>query len=371
MDDFDRLTSQDETLAYSQERLDAEWATLNAIREMLGIGLKGRIRPTYAEALDFGKELAPEMFDTDASLLGRDREPPLALEYRQRAEALSRRRGQPVTPLEALEEELESLHQLVDTGGDKSQIVKRIAQLEDIKPHFLPTPHTENRLILRDMYAAERNLPSPPVVGNRHKDFQLANGRAMRVRLLHPDAPEHATGADLIYEHHWGKKLTVRIAVVQYKIWNGQTLYLSQATSLASQMDKMKAAFCDTGLCELSKHSARTDAYRLPYCSPFVRPTDKLQYPESRLISSGLHLPVCVAMRTAEDTGRGGKKIERKTIRSESVTHKVFEEMLNANLLGSRWLSYDELEELYSKHGIIEPYERVVLQAQEFSPMDH
>jgi hypothetical protein len=58
-------------------------------------------------------------------------------------------------------------------------------------------------------------------------------------------------------------------------------------------------------------------------------------------------------------------------VRSESVTHKVFEEMLNANLLGSRWLTYNELEELYNKHGILEPYERVVLQAQEFSPMDH
>jgi hypothetical protein len=63
---------------------------------------------------------------------------------------------------------------------------------------------------------------------------------------------------------------------------------------------------------------------------------------------------------------RGGKKISRKNIRSECITHKVFEELFNTNMLGSRWLTYDEMEELYIKHGILESDERIILHAQEF-----
>jgi hypothetical protein len=67
-----------------------------------------------------------------------------------------------------------------------------------------------------------------------------------------------------------------------------------------------------------------------------------------------------------QDTGRGNKKIESKVIRSEAVTHKVFEEMFNANLLGSRWLTYEEIETLYRDHKVLEPTERIVLHVQEF-----
>jgi hypothetical protein len=131
-------------------------------------------------------------------------------------------------------------------------------------------------------------------------------------------------------------------------------------------MAKLKTTFCDSGLCKSWEGSARTEAYRLPFCTVFLRPTDKLQDPDSRLFSTGLHVPICVALRTLKDTNRGNKKIDSKTIRSESVTHKIFEEMFNSNMLGSRWLNYDEIEGLYRTHGILEPSERIVVHAQEF-----
>src|SRR2546421_13039628 len=66
-------------------------------------------------------------------------------------------------------------------------------------------------------------------------------------------------------------------------------------------------------------------------------------------------------------TSKGGRKIDSKTFRSESATHHVFEDLFNANMLGSRWLTYEELEELYQNHKILEADERITIHAQEFS----
>jgi hypothetical protein len=367
MSDFDSPPSQQpESPTQFDRRLDAEWATLNAIREMLGIALKGRVAPTYAQALDVGKVIAPQIYATESSLLGRDREPQLVQEYRQRADALSQIRGQVVKPLEVLDEDIQTQRRLVMTSGDRDLIQKRMDLLENIRPYFLTKPFTENQLIIRDVFKIERGLPTPPIEGDRFRDFKVSDERGLRIRMLHPDPPEHAIGADLIYELYWDKKQLARIALIQYKIWNGRTLYLSQASNVEEQMRKLREIFCDKDLCKPFEGSARTQSYRLPYCSAFLRPTDKIQDPDTRLISSGLHTPICVAFRAMEDTGRGSKKIESKIIRSEAVSHKVFEEMFNANLLGSKWLTYDEIEKLYREHKVLEPTERIVLHAQEF-----
>jgi hypothetical protein len=47
MSDLQETGSQEtEAVRRIGNRLDAEWTTLNAIREMLGIALKGRTSPT-------------------------------------------------------------------------------------------------------------------------------------------------------------------------------------------------------------------------------------------------------------------------------------------------------------------------------------
>ena len=156
----------------------------------------------------------------------------------------------------------------------------------------------------------------------------------------------------------------VRLAAIQYKVWDGETLYKSD--NIASQLDRLHKTFCSNKLCEQFAESQRKDAYRLPYCSAFLRPTDKLQHPDSRFISSAYHIPVCVVERSWQDTVRGGQKIERKYFRSEAVTHRVFEELFNANMLGSKWLTYEELEKLYREHKILEADEHIIIHAQEF-----
>jgi len=47
------------------------------------------------------------------------------------------------------------------------------------------------------------------------------------------------------------------------------------------------------------------------------------------------------------------------------MTPTIFE--YNANLLGSRWLTYSEIEDLYKKHKILNSSEKIILHAQEFN----
>lgn len=358
--------SEDLPVPYDESRLEAEWTALSALREMLSIAQKGAFTPTYEQSLAFGRELSPPLFGQNSSLITKGQESPDVREYRQRAEAESQIKREDVSPVEIIDRDIEEFTKLADTVGNRNEIQKRIRTLEGIRLRLAPRKYTENQLILRDLFKAERDLLTPPEEGDKYRDFSLPNGRGLRVRLIHPDPPEHSIGADLIYETYWPKKRLVRLALVQYKLWDGEKLLLSQARNLEEQMIKLKTAFCDAGLCEMFSESQRAGAYRLPYCAVFLRPTDKLQQPDSRLISSALHLPVCVALRKYDLTRYGGKYIDRKKVRSESLSHKVFEEAFNINMLGSRWLTYDEVEALYKHHKILEPDQRIVLHAQEF-----
>jgi len=36
-------------------------------------------------------------------------------------------------------------------------------------------------------------------------------------------------------------------------------------------------------------------------------------------------------------------------------------------MLGSRWLTYQELEKIYQEHKLLEPKERIIVHAQEYS----
>ncbi len=42
------------------------------------------------------------------------------------------------------------------------------------------------------------------------------------------------------------------------------------------------------------------------------------------------------------------------------------EPLFNINMLGSKWLTYEELERFYREHMILKADERIVIHAQEF-----
>ncbi len=362
--DFDL---SDDSEDFASNRLQNEWATLSAIREMLGIATKGAVQPTYEQSLAVGKVIAPKIFASNKTIIGKTPENQLVQEYRQKAARLSQIENRKIHPTKIVDKEIEELDPLLMTGGEDNLLRKRRRTLESVKQLLTDKKYTENQLIIRDLFKAERNLPFPPIEGDTYRDFQVSEDRGLRIRMLHPDPSEHLMGADLIYENYWDKKQLMRLALVQYKIWDGQVLYTSQAYNLEDQLTKLKNIFCDNQYCTPFSNSARANAYRLPFCTAFLRPTDALQSPDSRLISSGLHIPICVVSRSWKDTGRGGKKIESKDIRSEALSHTVFEELFNTNMLGSKWLTYTEVEELYKKHKILAPKERIILHAQEFN----
>ena len=85
------------------------------------------------------------------------------------------------------------------------------------------------------------------------------------------------------------------------------------------------------------------------------------------IVLSGYHVPLCVVNRLWQITQQGGRKLDSKKFRSEAVTHQIFEELFNTNMLGSRWLTYEELENLYQEHKLLEVGERIIIHVQEFS----
>ena len=344
-------------------RLNAEWVGVNALRETVGFALKGSKSPTYAQTLSLGGQLAPDLFDPDQSLLARRQESSDAREYREIAQALGSLEGRIITPVEAVNRDIVTQTKLIGTGIDQNLLSKRLYKLNQIRQELEPGALTEQQLVLRDIFRTRRALPISEE-GTDYREYQVPNDRILRLRMLHPDSPEHSTGADVIYEHYWDKKTVVRLAVIKYQIWDNRVLLKSP--TLRARLDRLQETFCksDLELCKAFEGSKRKDAYRLPYCSAFLRPTDKLQDLDSPLISSGYHIPTCVVERLWQSTQ--DTVIASSHFRSESVTHRVFEELFNINMLGSRWLTYEELERLYREHKILDADERIVIHAQEF-----
>jgi hypothetical protein len=122
-DDFDLW--DDSPAKFDVQRFEAEWATLNAIREMLGIALKGSTQPTYSQSLAFGKAIAPGIYDSEASIIGKGNESQLTREYRQAAEAQSRIDKRTVTPLELVDRDINRYSNLLDNVGEERNLIKR------------------------------------------------------------------------------------------------------------------------------------------------------------------------------------------------------------------------------------------------------
>ena len=213
--------------------------------------------------------------------------------------------------------------------------------------------------------ARRPDLPSPRA-GDKYTEYLLPFERALRIRVLHPDQPEHSSGADLVYEFCDETARLVRLAFVQYKIWDGRNLRFADSKNLDAQLKKLEQITCQRGWCRCRENDGPPKSYRLPFCAAFLRPTDRLQRPDAALISSGIHVPVCIA-GTASLNENGGRVLRRDPIRSRAVSQRLFEELFNRGMLGSDWLKYEDVETIYREHRILETDQRIVVYAQEFT----
>lgn len=351
------------------DRLNAEWISLNAFRGLSKIASNGDMeKSTYDNALELGGALYPELLGDDVSELKRERVSDTTKEFRQRAEYMSIRDNKIIEAVDLIKSAIiedESLLKIAEKEkGNKNrvdQIKRKLGQLYKAKDELEPNEHSENQLIFRDAYGVERSVPSL-TTGQGYRDFKLPNDKVLRLRVLHPDKIEHITGADLIYERHSPNEDSVAIVAVQYKIWEKRKLYLSDERML-DQISKMNSFLCRKGVCE--SNSEEND-YRFPCCSAFLRPTDKLQRPDQKFLSTGEHLPICKIEQCTSKGVRGADILEYKNMKDVSLSSEMFEFLFNKGKIGSKDLSYSELEELYSKFLGDASGQRVVVYAQEF-----
>lgn len=183
--------------------------------------------------------------------------------------------------------------------------------------------------------------------------------------MLHPDRIEQITGADVIYELCWRQAKLVRLVFVQYKLWDNKTLYWSQSNNLEQQLIKLNDLVCNSEICSSGQAILPPDGYRLPYCSAFLRPTAKIQSPDVKKITKGVHIPVCIVSKCTENTRNGQKKITSKSIQERSLSHRVFENLFIDGMVGSPWITFDSVEKFYIKHGIFNNNGNLLLHAQE------
>lgn len=347
-------------------RINKEWVSLNAIREILQIATGGDFtKSTYDIALELGGELYPELLGEENSILRRNRQSTTAKEFIQKAKLKSLKEKKKISPLELLEIEIDEIESLIEYEKKKrqnDQLVVRLKKMRKAENELKKERHTEHHLITRDAYNFDRGIPVL-FDGNAIRDYELPNENNLRIRVLHPNKLEHITGADLIYEHHDKYNEEVSLVFIQYKIWENKKMYMSDKRML-KQIKKLKSITCDKGLCICNKTHK---VYRFPYCASFLRPTDALQSPNQKLISSGEHLPICKINLVKEYGDNGGELISYESIKESSVSGYLFEQLFNRGKIGSKKFSFKELKKYYESIELVNSKESVIIYAQELN----
>jgi hypothetical protein len=319
---------------------------------------------TYRKAVALAEELMPEYFAPEKRLLEGAPETINTKLYRQLARVESARTGVPITAFEYARKEYQNLLSglsLSDDDDNLALVKNKMQQVEAIMLELKPRTYSEHKMIFGDVLQVERNLPVSGE-GRDYKQYKLDENRALRIRVLHPDPAEYKTGADVFYEHLDEERRRARLAIVQFKLWDGKSLHQEERS--LEQIARMEGFACRNRLCVLSDDRRRT--FRLPPCAAFLRPTDRLQDPDSKMYSTGLHVPLCVIKDAWEPNRNGGRSVRKSSIEDRSVSHEVFEELFNTRMLGGKELSFDELGELYKTFGVFEYDDTVQVHAQEF-----
>ncbi|HKC69870.1 MAG TPA: hypothetical protein VKG26_16660 [Bacteroidia bacterium] len=356
------------------DQLQKEWLFINASKELLSIVKNKQI--IYADAIKFAKENAEELFaNSKTGLASKSYLEKLHDKYIEESKGKSLQQKKKITPDELIEDRIREI-ELLFTFYPKDEVVvglkKELKELKQILNRKKTTllnleSITENQAILNDAY----KTPPRQIFINSHlgkfNEYQdRDNGSTFRVTVLHPNPSEAIVGADLIYEKYDAERKYVRIVAIQYKIWENEVLYFSKASNLDEQCKKMKKCFCDIDLCldEYGNNIAK-DKYRFPYCTAFLKPTDKLQSP-SNLYTTGYHIPICQIDGIKRD-GYTASIIDIEGAKKVAIKARAFEELFNDDMVGSRWIKVKDLEDFYKDSKILEAKQKIILYGQNIS----
>lgn len=347
---------------------DIAFNVVVSVRDAISIAKKNSIPATYEQALKLTHDLDENLYTFCSAQLTKKNENDIVKLFKERAEAESIVKGIKIDPIDLLQDEVSTYETILTTPNIdkektrflKNHIISLQAAIENLKPRRL----SEHRILERDFCKIDRShLGAEKIFENdTHVDYKVGANRYLRLRMLHPDKAEHILGADLIYEQFNVDTGKVRLAVLQYKTWENGVLYLNSANSIDAQLMKLKTNLCDKDICKQPKHLEGELDYRFPYCCAFLRPTDKLQSGDSKMISHGIHIPVCSAIKIKNDNNN---KIEKKQIRHSTLTHEVFENLFNHSFIGSRWIDINEVEEFYREMKVLDKSQSLKLYAKE------
>lgn len=271
-----------------------------------------------------------------------------------------------VTPEELINKDIilnkEKLEKLA--GKKSNSIKKKIIELETALEYFSPQPIYENNVLNRDyIFGSEYHsvFKKELYSNDKYTDFKLPNNRILRLRFLHMAKEETIIGADLVYEQFDLKNDRVRFVYLQYKMWNTKSITIDQRSR--NQVLKMEEILCKSDHCTGYNGNKNPINFRFPFCSAFFRPTSKLQDKESRLVTTGTHVPICELQKLIKDKDR----IDKKEFIGKSISHLIFEEMFNSNMIGSKWIPIDKLEEFYEQNNLLSHTNHIRLHAQEIN----
>lgn len=351
----------------NERKKNLSFHIVSAIREAMNLAKKTDPPITYEQAFDTLFDLNEELYNEVIKELPQQNQNETAKLFIAKAK-LSKEVDEVTAALKEIQNEFDDNEVLLKgTDGDeesKKRLIARQTVLLAAKNSLGERRIREHRILQRDFSKINRDDFGAQFIGqdDYKVDYLLDKNSYLRIRLLHPENMEAITGADLVYEQHNLASRKIRVMLLQYKIWDDKgIMYFSQG-SLESQLRKMKALFCDRGFCDRpTKLDGELD-YRFPYCSCFLRPTDQFQENSTKLISSGIHIPVCTALHLRDN---GEQKLDKKYMRVQSLNHTMFEPLFNKGFVGSRWLEENELKNFYLESGIIESDESLMIYARE------
>ncbi|MCI5164355.1 MAG: hypothetical protein D3917_20570 [Candidatus Electrothrix sp. AX5] len=229
---FDRLQLSED------EKRDIAFQSIVSLRDTIGIALDRQQPPTYEQAFSVLHEHSPELYDDFTKLITHKNESDTVKFYREKAELRTIKTGAKVEPIDLVNQEIIELSELLSSyrelsdedKGKKKYINQKLAQLYTAKENLEPRKLTENRILNRDYSKVDRTdlFGEKEFENDFYIDYKLNGEKYLRLRLLHPDKPEHLIGADLVYEQYDIANERVRFVFLQYKTWDNGVLYFSK-----------------------------------------------------------------------------------------------------------------------------------------------
>src|SRR5262249_3964762 len=131
-------------------RLDAEWAFLNATREMMNIARRKLDATTYKQAIRFGAAIAPGVLGEERRVIQGLKESVEAQTFRLKALAETRLQGRMVSPLELINKDIDELKSQTEVMPDAELLLSRLTILQKVRQEVTPKRVTENQMIFRD-----------------------------------------------------------------------------------------------------------------------------------------------------------------------------------------------------------------------------